>query len=71
MNNISFPSWPVFSTEEIDRVAKVLLSNQVNYWTGDEGRNFEIEFASFCSTEYAVALANGTVALNLPLNLLR
>ena len=46
---------------------KVLLSNKVNYWTGTETRNFEQEFAAWCGTRYAVALANGTVALDLAL----
>ena len=34
--------WPSFSEEEVDAAAKVLLSNKVNYWTGNEGREFEI-----------------------------
>ena len=40
-------------------------SNRVNYWTGQEGREFECEFAGFSDCEYAVAVANGTVALDL------
>jgi dTDP-4-amino-4,6-dideoxygalactose transaminase len=39
----------------------------VNYWTGGEGREFEKEFASFASTRYAIALANGTLALDVAL----
>lgn len=46
---------------------RVLLSNKVNYWTGQEGREFEREFARFAETEYAIALANGTMALDLAL----
>ena len=60
-----FSPWPSFSQEEAEIVQRVLLSNKVNYWTGDEGRNFETEFAEWCGTEYAVAVANGTVALDL------
>ncbi len=41
------------------------LSNKVNYWTGQECREFEKEFATFAQTQYAVAVANGTVALDL------
>lgn len=63
----SFSPWPSFSTEEGDSVRRVLLSNKVNYWTGEEGKNFEREFASWCHTKYAVAVANGTVALDLAL----
>ena len=37
----SLPSWPDFSAEEIKKVSQVLRSNKVNYWTGNECRNFE------------------------------
>lgn len=57
--------WPSYTQEEADAVSEVLLSNKVNYWTGIEGREFEKEFASWAGCEYAVALANGTVALDL------
>jgi dTDP-4-amino-4,6-dideoxygalactose transaminase len=56
--------------EEADAVRDVVLSNKVNYWTGQECREFEKEFATWAGTEYAVALANGTVALDLALNAL-
>lgn len=62
-----FAHWPSFSNEEADAVKNVLLSNKVNYWTGTEGRLFEKEFASYCGVKYAIALANGTVALELAL----
>ena len=62
-----FSPWPSFSEEEAEKVAEVLLSNKVNYWTGTEGREFEKEFAEFTSSEYAIAVANGTVALDLAL----
>ena len=64
-NDIS--GWPYFTQEEASAVSSVLLSNKVNYWTGQEGREFEREFAEFCGTDYAVALSNGTVALELAL----
>lgn len=63
MLNTPFPTWPSFSEEEANAARDVLLSGRVNYWTGDEGRNFEREFASFAGTSHAVALANGTLAL--------
>ena len=65
MLNGPFTTWPSFSEEEADAVRDVLLTNKVNYWTGQECREFEREFAAFASTEYAIALANGTVALDL------
>ena len=62
-----FSPWPSFTQEEADAVQRVLLSNRVNYWTGSECREFETEFAAFAGTRYAVALANGTVALETAL----
>ena len=62
-----FSKWPLFSPEEGDAVRNVLLSNKVNYWTGSECRNFEEEFAAYCNASFAVALSNGTVALELAL----
>jgi hypothetical protein len=63
----SFALWPNFAQDEIDAVRAVLESGKVNYWTGEKGRFFEKEFAAFAGTRYAVALANGTVALELAL----
>jgi dTDP-4-amino-4,6-dideoxygalactose transaminase len=65
--NTPFSPWPSFTEEEADAVRDVVLSNKVNYWTGQECREFEKEFATWAGTEYAVALANGTVALDLAL----
>ena len=41
MLNTNFTSWPLFTDEEVDAISKVLLSNKVNYWTGNECREFE------------------------------
>jgi len=62
--------WPCYSEEEINAVVAVLRSGQPNYWGGNEGRSFENEFASFHGMPHAVALANGTVALELALHAL-
>lgn len=70
MLDSSFSSWPSFTDEEANAVRDVLLSNRVNYWTGQEGRQFEVEFAEYVGSKYAVALANGTVALDLALKAL-
>ncbi|WP_180110845.1 MULTISPECIES: DegT/DnrJ/EryC1/StrS aminotransferase family protein [unclassified Acinetobacter] len=70
MLNTAFEPWPSFTQAEADAVSKVLLSNKVNYWTGQECREFEKEFAAFAQTQYAVAVANGTVALDLALKAL-
>ena len=70
MLNTAFEPWPSFSQQEANAVSQVLLSNKVNYWTGQECREFEKEFAQFAETQYAVALANGTVALDVALKAL-
>jgi len=68
--NTPFSPWPSFTQEEADAVSNVLLSNKVNYWTGNECREFEKEFATWAGCEYAIALGNGTLALDLALKAL-
>lgn len=70
MLNTPFSPWPSFTEEEANAVRDVILSNKVNYWTGQECRQFEKEFASWSECEYAVAVTNGTVALDLALKVL-
>lgn len=70
MLNSPFAPWPYFSEEEADAVRDVILSNKVNYWTGTHCREFEKEFAVWAGSQYAVALANGTVALDIALKAL-
>lgn len=70
MLNTPFTPWPSFTEEEQAAVARVLASNRVNYWTGSECREFEQEFAAWCGSQHAIALANGTVALDLALRAL-
>lgn len=70
MLNTPFPSWPAFTIEEADAVRDTLLSNKVNYWTGTECRDFEKEFAIWADSLHALALANGTLALDVILKAL-
>jgi dTDP-4-amino-4,6-dideoxygalactose transaminase len=65
-----FPSWPSFEPDEIEAAASVLRSGKVNYWTGQEGRLFEREFARSIGVEHAICLANGTLALESALQAL-
>jgi dTDP-4-amino-4,6-dideoxygalactose transaminase len=62
--------WPHFDEEQVAAAAAVLRSGKVNYWTGEEGRAFEQEFARACGAAFGIALANGTVALELALHVL-
>jgi dTDP-4-amino-4,6-dideoxygalactose transaminase len=70
MPNTSLSPWPSFTLQEADAVRSVLISNRVNYWTGAEAREFEKEFAVWSGTAHAVALANGTLALDVALKAL-
>ena len=62
--------WPHYAQDEIDAVSRVLASGKVNYWTGDEARAFERDYAEHAGCSHAIALANGTVALELALRAL-
>jgi len=69
LTQLSAP-WPIFADDEVEAVVRVLRSGNVNYWTGQEGRQFEAEFAAFAGCKYAIALANGSVALECALKAL-
>ena len=71
MLNTKFSSWPSYTLEEADAVHDVVLSNKVNYWTGNECRDFEKEFSIWSDAKYAVALGNGTLALDVALKVLK
>jgi len=64
---MGFPVWPEYAEDEVNAVQAVLRSGRVNYWSGDQSRSFEKEFAAYVGTEHAVALANGTLALEAAL----
>lgn len=70
MLNTKFSPWPSFTEEEANAVRDVVLSNKVNYWTGQECREFEKEFAAWADAKYAIALSNGTLALDVALKAL-
>lgn len=70
MLNTPFSPWPSFTEEEVQAVKEVLRSNRVNYWTGEQCRAFEKRFAEWTGAEHAIALMNGTVALDIALRAL-
>lgn len=57
--------WPVYEDDEIAAVEAVLRSGKVNYWTGSMSRDFEKDYAAYVGVPHAIAVANGTVALDL------
>src|SRR5688572_10484366 len=69
VNSAPWPDWPVFDSDERAAVEAALRSGKVNYWTGSQGRQFETEYAQAIGTRHAIALMNGTVALELPLRM--
>lgn len=63
MKNRLKGTWPYFDNEQIDSASSILKSGNVNYWTGNQGKNFEEEFADWSNTNHALNIANGTLAL--------
>jgi dTDP-4-amino-4,6-dideoxygalactose transaminase len=57
----------MFEADERDAAMRPLFSGRVNYWTGQEGREFEREYAAYTGRGHAIALANGSLALELAL----
>ena len=66
-----FAPWPFFEDDEIEAVQAVLRSGRVSYWTGDQVRRFEEAFSKTLRRKYAVAMANGSVALEVALKALQ
>lgn len=64
------PPWPHFDEEQVQAAADVLASGRVNYWTGDQGRRFEEEYAAYTGVRHAIAASNGTVALEMAVHAL-
>jgi dTDP-4-amino-4,6-dideoxygalactose transaminase len=62
--------WPQFNEKMIASVTQVLQSGKVNQWTSPLVANFEKKFAEYFGCKYAVAVFNGTVALELCLKAL-
>jgi dTDP-4-amino-4,6-dideoxygalactose transaminase len=62
--------WPFFADDEIEAAVQVLRSAKVNYWTSDQGRKFEKEYADYTNRRHAIAVANGSLALELALRTL-
>ena len=63
MNLQTKRTWPYYEDDEISIVKEILESGKVNYWTGNQGKLFEKEFADWSGNRYAIALANGSLAL--------
>ncbi|MCX8006497.1 MAG: DegT/DnrJ/EryC1/StrS aminotransferase family protein [Coriobacteriia bacterium] len=62
-----FPTWPAFDDEAIAEVDRVIRSGRLTYWSGEHGRMLEDEFAALLGRRHGIAVANGTIALELAL----
>ena len=63
-------SYPYFNQNTQKRVQKVLKSGRVNYWTGNECKDFEKEFSNYHNVKYSLTVSNGSVALEIALKAL-
>ena len=64
------PKWPSYTPEEKKKVEEIIKTGNVNYLYGTEGKAFENEFSRFVGTNYAICIANGSLALTAALNAL-
>jgi len=63
-------SYPHYNQHSLKRVQQVLKSGRVNYWTGNECKEFEKEFSKYHKVKYSLSVSNGTVALEIALKAL-
>ena len=68
--NAKYAPWPCFEDDEISAVVRILQSGDVNQWTGSEVHAFENEFSQYVGVNHSIALANGSLALDLALIIL-
>ncbi|HET9638044.1 MAG TPA: DegT/DnrJ/EryC1/StrS family aminotransferase [Allosphingosinicella sp.] len=59
--------WPFYADDEIQAVTDVLRSGRVNQWTGGEVFEFQDALVRTFGGKHCIALANGSLALELPL----
>lgn len=65
-----FPNWPMFDEREQDALLSVLESQQWWRITGSQVMQFEREFAEYQGASHALAVTNGTDAIELALSAL-
>ena len=63
-------SYPNFNKSSLKKVHRVLKSGRVNYWTGNECKDFEKEFSNYHKVKYSLSVSNGSVALEIALKAL-
>lgn len=64
-STLTWAKWPSYDDEQIEAVVKAMRAGEVNYWNGQVGRQFERDYAKWVGANYGMAVANGSVALDL------
>ncbi len=67
VRTLPLPGWPSPGDAEAAAVESVVRSGRLNYWVGDQGRDLEASYAETLGRAHAIAVANGTLALELAL----
>lgn len=67
LRSTPMPTWPAPGETEVAAVSAVVASGRLNYHAGTEGASLEAEYAAALDRRHAVAVANGTLALELAL----
>lgn len=62
--------WPFYTEQMKHNVQEILTSGKVNQWTGSKVKEFEKAFEKYFGIKHAVAVFNGSVALELCLKVL-
>ena len=57
--------WPFITDKMCSEVNKILKSGKLNQWNNNKVNEFEKKFSEYINSNYAVAVFNGTVALEL------
>src|SRR2546427_13078882 len=65
VRQLPFAPWPQFEQDEIEAAVRVLQYGRINYWTGEEGRQFAQEFPAPTASKDGVAVGNSKMALEL------
>lgn len=60
-------NWPYYAADEIAAVVDCLESGRVNQWTGPQVHEFESAYDRYLGAGRSIALANGSLALELAL----
>jgi len=63
-------AWPFYAEDEIAAVVDTLRSGRVNQWTGHRVVAFERAYSDYVGNGRAIALANGSLALELAMRAL-